>query len=204
MALIITLAACAPVEEKPIVSAPVIAPVTPTVTPSETPTDTPTGTTAETIADTPTDNTSDNSQPVIEEVAEDKSLALADDEIADTQTTIAQSDILEEVPQAPIEETAEDKIAEIAAPVIVPYDPIKLVGSSLTAIESLFGDADLAFDNGGLTISHYRQDDCLMLVFSEPLNAQRITHISLRHPVIGSTLDEQACHIALGAKKRTD
>ena len=69
-------------------------------------------------------------------------------------------------------------------------------------LQALFGKADLTFDNGSLRISHYRQESCVLMVFSQNTDKGLITHIDMRAPRLGTMLDEAACHNALGAKKQ--
>ena len=80
-----------------------------------------------------------------------------------------------------------------------PFNPIILIGSSQASIRATFGTEDLSFSNGSMTIAHYRQDSCMMLVFFN--EADIISHIDVRDLEIGKPLDEAACYRELGAKK---
>lgn len=124
------------------------------------------------------------------------SAPLAEDAAPEDETAI--EDSAEEV----VEEVAEEAIEETPPPPPPPFDPVILVGEPLEEVEALFGSADLAFDNGGLRISHYRGEACLMLVFSSKADSPMITHIDLRAPILGTAYDRLDCHDELGRKKR--
>ena len=184
LSVIAFLAACAPVEPKPVVTAPL--PKAPQDTPQQIPEKMPEETTQETPAKeiAPVETVSDTTageKLAGEKLAGDNALKITDPIIA----------------EAPKEEPA-------PPPPPPPYDPVTLIGESLQDVQSLFGTADLRFENGGLTISHYRQDDCIMLVFSQKTDAALITHIDLRASQLGTALDTPACHQALGLKKHAN
>lgn len=194
LSVIAFLAACAPVEPKPVVTAPL--PKAPQETTKEIPQQTPEEITEETPA---------------------KEIAPAET-VPDTQA--GQELPVENLPveELAVEKVAEDNAREIADPIIAeapkeepappppppPYDPVTLIGESLQGVQSLFGTADLRFENGGLTISHYRQKECIMLVFSQNTDSALITHIDLRASQLGTALDTPACHQALGLKKHAN
>ena len=184
LSVIAFLAACAPVEPKPVVTAPL--PKAPQDTPQQIPEKMPEETTQETPAKeiAPVETVSDTTageKLAGEKLAGDNALKITDPIIA----------------EAPKEEPA-------PPPPPPPYDPVTLIGESLQDVQSLFGTADLRFENGGLTISHYRQDECIMLVFSQKTDAALITHIDLRASQLGTALDTPACHQALGLKKHAN
>ena len=195
LSVIAFLAACAPVEPKPVVTAPL--PKAPQDTPQQMPEETTQETPAKEIA--PVETVPDTQAR--EKLAEEE---LAVEKLAGEKLTV--------------EELAGDNAREIADPIIAeapkeepappppppPYDPVTLIGESLQDVQSLFGTADLRFENGGLTISHYRQDDCIMLVFSQKTDAALITHIDLRASQLGTALDTAACHQELGLKKHAN
>ena len=188
LSIIAFLAACAPVEPKPVVTAPL--PKAPQETTQKTAEQTPAKDIepVETVPDT----------QAVEKLAEEE---LPEEELP--------------VEELPVENVAGDNTGEITDPIIAeapkeepappppppPYDPVTLIGKSVREVQSLFGTADLRFENGGLTISHYRQDDCIMLVFSQNTDAALITHVDLRASQLGTALDTPACHQALGLKK---
>ena len=209
LSIIAFLAACAPVEPKPVVTAPL--PKAPQETPQQTPEQIPEETTQKTPAT--------DIEPV-ETVADTKAVEkLAEEELPGENVAIEELPI-EELPveNLAVENEAGDNAGEITDPIIAeapkeepappppppPYDPVTLIGESLQEAQSLFGTADLRFENGGLTISHYRQDDCIMLIFSQKTDAALITHVDLRASQLGTALDTPACHQALGLKKHAN
>ena len=199
LSVIAFLAACAPVEPKPIVTAP--------------------------LPKAPQETTPKITQTITQETPAQEIVPA--ETAPDTQ---AEEELPEELPgeelageELPGEELAEENVAgdnarEITDPIIAqapkeepappppppPYDPVTLIGDSLQDVQSLFGAADLRFENGGLTISHYRQEECIMLVFSQKTDAALITHIDLRASQLGTALDTSACHQALGVKKHAN
>lgn len=199
LSVIAFLTACAPVEPKPVVTAP--------------------------LPKAPQETTQDIPQQTPEEITEEtpaKEIAPAET-VPDTQA--GQESAGQELPvenlaveELAVEKVAEDNAREIADPIIAeapkeepappppppPYDPVTLIGESLQGVQSLFGTADLRFENGGLTISHYRQEECIMLVFSQNTDSALITHIDLRASQLGTALDTSACHQALGVKKHAN
>ena len=204
LSVIAFLAACAPVEPKPVVTAP--------------------------LPKAPQETTQDIPQQTPEEITEEtpaKEIAPAET-VPDTQAgqesageELAGQELPVEnlaVEELAVEKVAEDNAREIADPIIAeapkeepappppppPYDPVTLIGESLQGVQSLFGTADLRFENGGLTISHYRQEECIMLVFSQNTDSALITHIDLRASQLGTALDTSACHQALGVKKHAN
>ena len=86
----------------------------------------------------------------------------------------------------------------IIEPVITPFNPTILIGKSLSHLRATLGAQDNSFDNGGLTVHHYRGTVCLMLAFHG--DDEMITHIDLRHPIIGKPLNKQACYQEFGAR----
>ena len=207
LSVIAFLAACAPVEPKPVVTAPL--PKAPQDTPQQTPEKMP--------------------EEMPEKMPEETTQETPAKEIAPVET-VSDTQAGEELPvekltgeELPVEKLAGEKLAgdnarKITDPIIAeapkeepappppppPYDPVTLIGESLQDVQSLFGTADLRFENGGLTISHYRQDDCIMLVFSQKTDAALITHIDLRASQLGTALDTAVCHQALGLKKHAN
>ena len=195
LSVIAFLAACAPVEPKPVVTAPL--PKAPQDTPQQIPEKMPEEMPEETTQETPA-----------KEIAPVETVS---------DTTAGEKLAGEELPVEKLagEKLAGDNALKITDPIIAeapkeepappppppPYDPVTLIGESLQDVQSLFGTADLRFENGGLTISHYRQDECIMLVFSQKTDAALITHIDLRASQLGTALDTPACHQALGLKK---
>ena len=142
-----------------------------------------------------------------------------EDKLAEKATEEAKS--TDEATEEATEEAAEEVIVEqdaqsvvdtsVMAPqedsekpkpidVVKPFDPTSLVSGHLSNLTSLFGPADLLFTQGASIVSQYRQDTCIMLVFAQNDSAQIITHIDLRSPILGQTLDKDACHYELGAK----
>lgn len=196
LSVIAFLAACAPVEPKPVVTAPL--PKAPQETTQKTPEQTPAKDIepVETMPDT----------QAVEKLTEEE---LPEEELPVKELAAE---------ELPVENVAGDNAGEITDPIIAeapkeepappppppPYDPVTLIGESLQEAQSLFGTADLRFENGGLTISHYRQDDCIMLIFSQKTDAALITHIDLRASQLGTALDTPACHQALGLKKHAN
>ena len=204
LSIIAFLAACAPVEPKPVVTAPL--PKAPQETTQESPQQIPEETTQKTPAT--------DIEPV-ETVADTQAVEkLAEEELPGENVAI------EELPveNLAVENEAGDNAGEITDPIIAeapkeelappppppPYDPVTLIGKSVREAQSLFGTADLRFENGGLTISHYRQDDCIMLIFSQKTDAALITHVDLRASQLGMALDTPVCHQALGLKKHAN
>ena len=177
------LAACAPIEEKPLVSAPKI--TAPQIT-----------------QDVPLEEAVD--APVIAPVIEDNLTSSGRAVLAEAAPEV----VIEDAPK-PVQETAQPETAappevapkKQAPPPPPPFDPMILVGTNYSALAADFGAPDLAFDNGGLQIAHYRGTHCLMLIFSQKTSTGLITHIDLRHPTLGKALDKAACHDELGAKK---
>lgn len=182
------LAACAPIEEKPLVSAPEI--TAPQIT-----------------QDVPLEEAVD--APVIAPVIEDNLTSSGRAVLAEAAPEV----VIEDAPK-PVQETAQPETAappevapievapkKQAPPPPPPFDPMILVGTNYSALAADFGAPDLAFDNGGLQIAHYRGTHCLMLIFSQKTSTGLITHIDLRHPTLGKALDKAACHDELGAKK---
>lgn len=177
------LAACAPIEEKPLVSAPEItAPQITQDVPLEEAVDAPV------IAPVIEDNLTSSGRAVLAEAAPKPVQEAAQPE------TAAPPEV------APIE-VAPKKQAPVKKQAPPPFDPMILVGTNYSALAADFGAPDLAFDNGGLQIAHYRGTHCLMLIFSQKTSTGLITHIDLRHPTLGKALDKAACHDELGAKK---
>ena len=177
------MAACAPVEQKPLVTAPIAS------------------------ASTKPENSVTN--PVIKEVVEEKSEApVAKDLIAPAVEAVsdeAVTETTEETVITPIEKT-EETIAEIIKepvapppPLPDPFDPATLIGASPASLQTTLGRHDYSFDNSGMSVHHYRQEACLLLVFIN--QADEITHIDLRHQLVNQQIDITACHQELGARK---
>ena len=190
------LAACAPIEEKPLVSAPEItAPQITQDVPLEEAVD-------EAVIDQPVmapvieDNLTSSGRAVLAEAAPEVVIEDAPKPVQET----AQPETVAPVEVAPIE-VAPKKQAPVKKQAPPPFDPMILVGTNYSALAADFGAPDLAFDNGGLQIAHYRGTHCLMLIFSQKTSTGLITHIDLRHPTLGKALDKAACHDELGAKK---
>lgn len=114
--------------------------------------------------------------------------------------------LIEEIVPTPAKEVAEEMIEIVEEPVAPPpppladpYDPAILIGASPARLAATLGRHDHSFDNSGMSVHHYRQEACLMLVFIN--DADEVTHIDLRHNLVNQKVDITACHQALGARK---
>ena len=121
---------------------------------------------------------------------------IAQAENAPTVKTDVKTDVK---PEVKTEVKIVEKTEETTEPEPEPYNPIILIGNSQASIRATLGAEDLSFSNGSMTIAHYRQDSCMMLVFVT--EADIISHIDLRDLEIGKPLDEVACYRELGEKK---
>ena len=203
LSILAILAACAPVEQKPLITAPI------EVTPKA---EQPDAVTPE--ADTTEDIITQKRQA--DDTVEDPNRA--EDMVADkvpshdTEITAASHD---DGPKDALIDAPQDNSSATSAPLTIvapqeapapppppPYDPAGLIGQTQMQLQALFGKADLTFDNGSLRISHYHQESCVLMVFSQNTDKGLITHIDMRAPRLGTMLDEAACHNALGAKKQ--
>ena len=208
LSVLAILAACAPVEQKPIITAPV------EVTPKA---ELPDAAAPEAVmaeADTTEDIITQKRQA--DDTVEDQNMTedMVADKVpsSDSEITAASHD---DEPKGALINAPQDNSSATSAPLTIvapqeapapppppPYDPAGLIGQTQTQLQALFGKADLTFDNGSLRISHYRQESCVLMVFSQNTDKGLITHIDMRAPRLGTMLDEAACHNALGAKKQ--
>ena len=178
ISVVTLMAACAPVEQKPLITAPTeleiieTKPITEEVvqTPVDAPVDAP-------VEEVITDNID---EAPLKEMAEE-----------------VVADAVEEVIATPIETAKQE--APPPAPLPDPYDPAILIGASPAKLQATLGRQDYSFDNSGMSIHHYRQDTCLLLVFIN--QADEITHIDLRHQLVNQTIDITACYQELGMRK---
>lgn len=180
IAMISLLAACVPLEDGPVITAPILS-----------------------------DNTTTDEAGVDERGADEVIIidgAAVVNEAEEEMVII----ITPEEPVAPPPAITEPVITEpaitepaiiepvIIEPVITPFNPTILIGKSLSHLRATLGAQDNSFDNGGLTVHHYRGTVCLMLAFHG--DDEMITHIDLRHPIIGKPLNKQACYQEFGAR----
>lgn len=183
--VVLLMAACAPVEQEPIITAPTELEISETTPTAKAPVETPIKQSAKAPV----------KDPVIE-VVEEASDAPVEDPVAE---------VVEEAIDAPVEEIAEIVEKPIAPPppppLPDPFDPVVLIGASPASLQATLGQHDHSFDNSGMSIHHYRQDACLMLVFINQAN--EITHIDLRHGIVNQQVDIAACHQELGARKES-
>ena len=170
---VLVLAACAPVEQKPVITAP----------PKPEPT------TLEIIEIKP-------QAPISEEVVEEVPKEMTEEVVEEAPEEVLE-EIAEEISEAIKEPVAQAQPAP--APLPDPYDPAELIGASSASLAATLGRHDHSFDNSGMNVHHYRQDTCLMLVFIN--DADEVTHIDLRHNLVNQEVDITACHHALGARK---
>ena len=212
LSVLFILAACAPVEQKPIITAPVeIAPKAELSDAAVPEAVMPDAVTPE--ADTTEDIITQKRQA--DDTVEDQNMTedMVADKVpsSDSEITAASHD---DEPKGALINAPQDNSSATSAPLTIvapqeapappppPYDPAGLIGQTQTQLQALFGKADLTFDNGSLRISHYRQESCVLMVFSQNTDKGLITHIDMRAPRLGTMLDEAACHNALGAKKQ--
>ena len=211
LSILAILAACAPVEQKPLITAPI------EVTPKA---EQPDAVTPEAVIPDAMTPEADTTEDIItqkrqaDDTVEDPNRA--EDMVADkvpshnTEITAASHD---DGPKDALIDASQDNSSATSAPLTIdapqeapapppPYDPAGLIGQTQMQLQALFGKADLTFDNGSLRISHYRQESCVLMVFSQNTDEGLITHIDMRAPRLGTMLDEAACHNALGAKKQ--
>ena len=208
IALLLFLSACAPVEEPVTVTAPIATKEQETLVPEA-------ADSAEAIAAKVVIlGKSDNQTAASEEVAMIADIADADNAtegVADSQplvrdTRTAQAEESPNKQETPIKEEVQEEevleeeiLEEEPAPPPDPFNPQILIGQPNTSLTAALGDSDYSYDNSGMTISHYRAKTCIVLAFSAPND--EITHIDVRHPIVGIQLDEGACYQELGAKK---
>lgn len=175
--VVLLMAACAPVEQEPIITAPTELEISETTPTAKAP--------VEDVIEAPVETPIKQSAkaPVKEPVIE----------------------VVEEASDAPVEEIAEIVEEPVAPPppppLPDPFDPVVLIGASPASLQATLGQHDHSFDNSGMSIHHYRQDACLMLVFINQAN--EITHIDLRHGIVNQQVDIAACHQELGARKES-
>ena len=191
--VVLLMAACAPVEQEPIITAPTELEISETTATAKAP--------VEDVIEAPVETPIKQSakapvkDPVIE-VVEEASDAPVEDPVAE---------VVEEAIDAPVEEIAEIVEEPVAPPppppLPGPFDPVVLIGASPASLQATLGQHDHSFDNSGMSIHHYRQDACLMLVFINQAN--EITHIDLRHGIVNQQVDIAACHQELGARKES-
>lgn len=183
--VLLLMAACAPVEQKPIITAPteleIIETTAVTKAPVEevieAPVETPFKQTAAETVEAPV------KAPVKAPIAE-----VVEDAIA--------------VPIDNIAEIVEEPVAPPPPPPLPdPFDPVVLIGASPASLQATLGQYDHSFDNSGMSIHHYRQEACLMLVFINQAN--EITHIDLRHGIVNQQVDIAACQQELGVRKES-
>ena len=187
IAFVMLIAACAPVEQKPTITAPTepeiieTAPITEAVI--EEPVEAPVAEIITTPVETPIEET-------IEAPIEDSGDAPIDE-------------VIEEPVETPLEVIAKVNEEPVAPPppppLPEPFDPVVLIGASPASLQATLGRHDHSFDNSGFSVRHYRQEACLMLVFVN--QADEITHIDLRHGIVNQQVDIAACHQDLGARK---
>ena len=214
IALLLCLGACAPVEEPVTVTAPIATKEQEAIVPEAADTAEAIATeaiTAEAIAAEATilgesDNQTAASEEVaiIADIADEDNIteAVADSQLLVRDTATAQAEESPKEQESVAEETPiEEEVLEEepAPPPPDPFNPQILIGQPNTSLTAALGDSDYSYDNSGMTISHYRAKTCIVLAFSAPND--EITYIDVRHPVVGTQLDEGACYQELGAKK---
>ena len=122
--------------------------------------------------------------------------------------------VVKEPVSAPIDQSVDQSVEEITLakeepvvpsppppppPLPDPFDPIVLIGASPSYLQATLGRYDHSFDNSGMSVHHYRQEGCLLLVFINQAN--EIAHIDLRHQLVNQDVDIDACHQELGMRK---
>ena len=119
--------------------------------------------------------------------------------------------VVKEPVSAPIDQSIDQSVEEITLakeepvapppppPLPDPFDPIVLIGASPSDLQATLGRYDHSFDNSGMSVHHYRQEGCLLLVFIN--QADEIAHIDLRHQLVNQDVDIAACHQELGLRK---
>ena len=123
--------------------------------------------------------------------------------------------VVKEPEDAPIDQSVDQSVEEITLakeepvapspppppppPLPDPFDPIVLIGASPSYLQATLGRYDHSFDNSGMSVHHYRQEGCLLLVFINQAN--EIAHIDLRHQLVNQDVDIDACHQELGVRK---
>ena len=206
IALLLFLGACAPVEEPVTVTAPIATKAQEEKLVPEA------ADSAEAIAAEATILIeSDNQTAGLEEVAiiadiaddDNTSETVADSQLLVKEVTTAQAEESPKEEESLKEETPIEEVVleeEPAPPPLPdPFNPQILIGQPNTSLITALGNSDYSYDNSGMTISHYRAKTCIVLAFSAPND--EITHIDVRHPIVGIQLDESACYQELGAKK---
>ena len=182
--VVLLIAACAPVEQKPIITTPTELDIIETKAVTKAPVETPVDEVIEAPVETPLKQTT------------------AETVEAPVKTPVAE--IVDEAVDAPVEDIAEiveEPVAPPPPPLPDPFDPVVLIGASPASLQATLGQHDHSFDNSGMSIHHYRQDACLMLVFINQAN--EITHIDLRHGIVNQQVDIAACHQELGVRKES-
>jgi len=154
------MTACAPVEQKPIITAPTELEIIETAPIIE-----------ERVI-----------KPVEEVVAKEPVSAPIDQSVE--EITLAKEEPVAPPPPPPLPD---------------PFDPIVLIGASPSDLQATLGRYDHSFDNSGMSVHHYRQEGCLLLVFIN--QADEIAHIDLRHQLVNQDVDIAACHQELGLRK---
>ena len=186
IALLLFLSACAPVEEPVSVTAP-IAPIEKTPVKQDP--------VEQTDTAQASDETTDSADGADVAIAPSDNQTLAQSEAVILQD-VAKQEQAEEIEAPKKEETPPPPPPP---PLPDPFNPTILIGQPSTALADSLGDSDYSYDNSGMTISHYRAESCIVLVFSAP--DDEIMHIDVRHPIVGTSLDEAACYQELGDKK---